>query len=52
LPRQRAFPLPKAPLKIYQAPDLNPDPYLNLMDWGPQANPYVSNPKLAIALLD
>jgi len=33
--RERTFPLPEAPIKVYEAPDVNGDPRLNLMDWGP-----------------
>ena len=51
-PRDRAFPLPTAPMKIYEAPEVLGDPHLNIIDWGPQNNPFVIRSKLAVGLFD
>jgi len=50
--RERAFPLPEAPMRVYEAPELRGDTKLNLMDWGPQSNPFVTDSKLAVVLGD
>ncbi|TNV83008.1 hypothetical protein FGO68_gene5618 [Halteria grandinella] len=51
-PRLRATALPEVPLKIFEAPDLRCDPSLNLLDWGPQCNPFTPSSRLAVALAD